>query len=73
MNIEECSVLHLPCLVQHKPTGLILRISHISGDEGVGSVQYVRDGESHTVGEHSNHWNMNSFSLMDNNDLYEDQ
>lgn len=73
MTIEECSGLHLPCLVQHKPTGLIIRITHISGGEGVGSVKYVRDSDSYTIGEHSNHWHMNSFDMMDNNDLYEDQ
>ena len=72
MNIKECNGLHLPCLVIHHETNLVVRIERAVGNDGEGDVVNVGSSE-HWLGKRLNTWNMQAFSQMDNNDLYEDQ
>ena len=72
MNKEEINKLQLPCLLQNKPTGLIVRVEHINGNDGIGNVKYAGNS-AYTIGDHYGYWNMTAFSMMDTNELYEDQ
>lgn len=71
MTDAEVTKLHFPCLVLHKPTGLVVKIEGIShGGDGIGTTKYQGNSE-HEVGHRSNTWNMTAFSLMETNELYE--
>ena len=67
MTREEIDKLHFPCLAFHKSSGLVVKLT----SSGTGTT--VKQGNGHRVGSHSRTWNMRAFSMMENNDLYEDQ
>ena len=72
MTNEELSKLHLPCLLQHKATGLVVRVDSIyDSNTGIGIVKY-KGTSKHNVGRLGKEWNLRSFSMMENNNLYED-
>ena len=73
MTDEELRKLHLPCLLQRKNTGLVVRVDNIiDNTTGIGIVKY-RGASAHNVGKLGKEWNLCSFSMMDDNNLYEEQ
>ena len=67
MTREEIDKLHFPCLVFHKSSGLVVKLT----SSGTGTT--VKQGNEHEVGSKSTTWNMSAFSMMENNELYEEQ
>ena len=73
MTTAEINKLHFPCLLHHKLTGLVIKVVRIDIDgDGMGYVKYA-GASGHMVGDYGDSWDMQTFSQMDNNELYEDQ
>ena len=70
MTREEIDKLHFPCLLQHKPSGLVVKMVSANGTSGTGTTK-SRGTSENAVGKWKPTWNLSAFSMMDNNKLYE--